>query len=61
MPPLSLGTDGFDREDAMSDNGADREFLSFLSLKRHSLFHWAQTVKLLEQNLTNEESRLIKE
>lgn len=65
MTPLSPGTDGFDREDAMSGNRAERERESFgvfsLVLKSHSLFHRAQTVKLLEQNLTNEKSRLIKE
>lgn len=63
MTPLSLGTDGFDREDAMSDNRAERESFGVFSLvlKSHSLFHRAQTVKLLEQTLTNEKSRLIKE
>lgn len=62
---LSPGTDGFDGEDAMSDNRGERGcwFRSFCSLmlKSHPLFHRAQTVKLLEQNLTNEKSRLIKE
>lgn len=40
MTPLSPGTDGFDREDAMSGNRAERErereFWSFLSCAEES-------------------------
>lgn len=64
MTPLSQGTDGFDREDAMSDNRESFEFFFSplsLVLRSHSLFRRAQTLELLEQNLTNEKSRLIKE